>query len=161
MFVTFTVKVTGPPGSATCVGYADLSTWIVGRTSLICTVALPSSVAVLPSSSLAVPVTVSVLLSPPLPDTCALNEHEYVPPPAIGESATHVESLIWSFPASSSKSPYGTSISVLSVTGSTDVFFTVTVKVTRPPGSIDIRRVRRLVDLIVGRTSLTVTVASA
>ena len=72
-FVTTTVKVTGPPGSATSDGAAPLSTVTRGFTSTMVTSAVSFPVAVLFSLSVAVAVTVSGCFEPASPCTGAVN----------------------------------------------------------------------------------------
>ncbi len=73
--VARTLKATGPPGSGNSVGLAVLTTPMVGSTSVRVTDASASSMTVLPSSSLASAVIVSVRRSPALPVTGPWNEH--------------------------------------------------------------------------------------
>jgi len=66
-------KDTLPPGGDTLLGVADLLTTSRGGTSVMVTEASAVSVASLPSSSVAVTVTVSWMTSPALPLTVSRN----------------------------------------------------------------------------------------
>jgi hypothetical protein len=138
------VNVLTPP---TAIGSGEKDLDIVGGASAVtATVALSLSVPVVPSLSVTTAVTVSVSLSPALPDTVAVNEQLYVPPAAIEPPVAQLPCPF--------RSPWMSSVRLVSVTASPLVFCTSTLKVTVPPGWVTLVGLVVLVTTTVGATSV-------
>src|SRR5690606_37425171 len=99
---------------------AVLVTLMVGETGVISTVSVASSLPVLPSSSVTTAVTVSLTVSPALPVAGAVKVQ--LTSPSTGSTGCDAASTAHSEPTGKA----GTSTSEVRVTGSAEVFRTVT-----------------------------------